>query len=134
MIPFVFLMLFALLIAIFACRIVMAPYWARSCTGRAWRRAFPEAPKQQIRDFLQAFVDGFGFPSKRRLCFLPTDAVMDIYNRVRGPWWDDMELETFALELEGRFGLELDELESCWHKRITLGDIFAHATARATSA
>src|SRR5262245_50713592 len=120
-------MLFVLIVAIYSQRIVMGTYWSRACTGRAWRRAFPSADKQAIRDFLQAFVDGFGFPAKRRLCFLPTDALMDIYNRVRGPCCDDMELEFFARELEKRYGLELD---SCWNERITLGQIFSLASSQ----
>jgi hypothetical protein len=115
----------ALIVALLSQRIVMAPFWARPCTGRAWKTEFPTASKQDIRDFLEIFVDGFGFPADRRLCFQPSDAVMDIYKRVKGLFSDSMELETFAMLVEDRFGLKLEE---CWHDRITLGQIFAKAT------
>src|SRR5687767_11123369 len=93
------LLVLVTIVAVFNQRIVMAPFWRRRCMGRAWKSEFPSASKEDIRDFLQSFVDGFGFPADRRLCFQPSDAVMDIYKRVRGLWWDDMELETFAERL-----------------------------------
>jgi len=48
-------------------------YWDRRCTGIRWRRRFPAVSKQEIRAFLDSFVDGFAFPRKRRLCFSPDD-------------------------------------------------------------
>ena len=54
-------------------------YWDRACTGIAWRRRFPDVPKEDIRKFLDAFVDGFAFKTSQRLKFVPDDKVMDVY-------------------------------------------------------
>jgi hypothetical protein len=102
------------------------PYSSRPCAGRAWRHAFPNADKKQIRDFLQAFVEAFMFPTANRLHFLPSDVVMDVYKKVKGLWWDSMELEFFIMNLKDEFNVDI---ESRWHEQITLGEIFSHVVA-----
>jgi propanediol dehydratase small subunit len=98
-------------------------YWERSCTGRAWKRAFPRASKGEIRNFLFLFVDAFAFPRKRALQFAPTDKVLSVYRAlypIKG-WPDALELETFALRVEKTYGVEL---RSIWRDDLTVGEIF----------
>ena len=101
-----------------------APFFKRPCAGRRWRRAFPDAPKPHIREFLQIFADAFGLPREHRLAFRPDDRLMDIYRAMNPPRWtaaDSMELETFALLIQRRYGLTL---ESVWREELTLGELF----------
>src|SRR3954470_2486959 len=60
-------------------RAALKIYWARSCAGRAWRDAFPEAPKDAIREFLYFVVDEFGFERARALKLAPQDTVLGLY-------------------------------------------------------
>src|SRR3984957_11952680 len=71
-------------------------YWRRSCMGNAWKRTFPQTSKEQIRQFLYTFVDGFAFPKRRALQFAPTDRVLAIYGSLYPltGWPDALELET----------------------------------------
>ena len=100
-------------------------YWDRRCTGILWRRRFPSASKHDIRAFLDTFVDGFGFPRKRRLCFSPDDKVIDVYRTLYPtPGWgaDSLEMETLVTLLEKRYGLDVDHLPQ---REYTLGELFA---------
>jgi propanediol dehydratase small subunit len=107
----------------FQSRTVMGPYWQRLCTGIRWRRRFPDAPKTEIREFLDLFVDAFAFRRRRRCCFLPDDRVMDVYRALHPPGdeFDSLELETFCKMLEERYGIDFATL---WRKDITLGEIY----------
>jgi propanediol dehydratase small subunit len=99
-------------------------YWRRSCMGRAWKRAFPRASKDEIRQFLYMFVDAFAFPHRRALQFAPTDCVLAVYRGLyplKG-WPDALELETLLLRLEGRYALDLRKI---WRDDLTLGEIFS---------
>jgi hypothetical protein len=73
---------------------------------------------------LDAFVDGFAFPRKRRLCFSPDDKIIAIYRTLypsrHTP--DSLEMETFAKLLETRYGLDVDHLPQ---REYTLGELFA---------
>lgn len=95
----------------------------RACQGRAWRRAFPDAPKDGIRSFLDAFVESFGFDPSCRLIWSPEDRILGVYEALYpSPWGvDAMELEAFALMLEKRCGLRLAER---WNDQLTLGALF----------
>ncbi len=101
----------------------------RRCQGAAWRRAFPDAPKQAIREFLSVFVDAFSFRTSDRLKFCPEDKIIDVYRSVYPKRWlpDELELETFAKDLEKRFGFRL---ESIWCDQLTLEDVFREVCAR----
>ncbi|MBN2210598.1 MAG: hypothetical protein JW709_04305 [Sedimentisphaerales bacterium] len=103
----------------------MQYYWRRGCMGRAWRRAFPVADKDMIRSFLSVFIDAFGFKKKHRLCFSPTDRIVDIYKIANPPCFslgtDGLELETYALAIEKRFNIDIF---SCWHNTLTFGELF----------
>jgi hypothetical protein len=102
----------------------MARYWMRTCTGFEWRRQFRDVPKTEIREFLEQFVDGFAFSSKKRLRFSPADKVMDVYRALYPPGTmvDALELETFAGNLRKKYGIDLAKL---WRPDITLGELFA---------
>jgi propanediol dehydratase small subunit len=100
-------------------------YWDRRCTGIQWRRRFPSASKHDIRSFLDAFVDGFAFPRKRRLCFSPDDKVIDVYRTLYPtPGWgaDSLEMETLVTLLEKRYSLDVARLPQ---REYTLGELFA---------
>jgi propanediol dehydratase small subunit len=98
-------------------------YWDRPCMGIRWRRRFPNSPKEEIREFLNIFVDAFAYDRKRRTCFSPDDRVIDIYraNYPPGSFWDNMDLEAFSLGVEERF--DVDFL-SIWREGITLGELY----------
>jgi propanediol dehydratase small subunit len=103
-------------------------FWSRDCTGKAWKDAFPEASKVEIREFLDLFVRAFAFSKSRRLTFEPTDRVMEIY-RTRYPssFADMRELETLAKLTEKRYGVDL---VPGWRSETTLGEIFERVRGR----
>ena len=97
----------------------LAPFWSRSCTGRAWKRRFPAASAKEIRAFLQLFCKAFTFPRSRALHFLPEDRLADIY-QVRNPPGaglpDSLDIEDFAERLAEAYELEL---QSFWRDDLT---------------
>jgi propanediol dehydratase small subunit len=99
------------------------PYDTRPCQGKGWRIAFPSASKQDIREFLALFVDAFAFSQKERLKLNPEDQVIQIYRAIYPSQWtpDALELETFAKDVEAKYGFTL---ESIWHEKVTLGELF----------
>ena len=99
-------------------------FWQRSCSGRAWKRAFPQTSKHEIRRFLFLFVDSFAFPRRRALQFLPSDRVLTVYRTLypRNDLPDVLELETFAKQLDKEYGVSLNEL---WSEELTLGQVFS---------
>jgi len=104
-------------------------FWSRDCTGKAWKAAFPEASKAEIREFLDIFVRAFAFSTSRRLKFKPTDRVMEIY-RTRYPSKlsaDMLELETLTKLTRKRYGLDL---VPGWRPETTLGEIFERVRGR----
>lgn len=110
-------------------RVRLRRYWRRACTGFAWRRRFPNASKVRIRSFLTLFVDAFGFPEARRLCFRPEDQPLEVYRALYPvPWLvgDSMELETFIQSIHETFGVDL---LASWRKDITLGELYAIASS-----
>jgi hypothetical protein len=121
-----FLCIAALLVALGAAfeRVRLRKYWGRACTGRLWRRRFPSASKVEIREFLNLFIDAFGFGSSRGLCFAPNDRVMEVY-RTRYPYpklmADSLELESFIVRVQERYGVDFLPL---WREDITLGELF----------
>lgn len=100
-------------------------YRQRSCQGRGWRRAFPSASKNEIREFLSLFVSAFAFDNRERLKLAPSDEILKIY-RAQYPsrfTADAMEFEQLALDLKRRHGLKLEEF---WKDDLTLGELFSH--------
>jgi len=116
----------ALLVGTILERKRMHRFWQRSCTGRAWRKYFPNASKGEIREFLDLFIEAFGFAASRRLCFAPDDRVMDVY-RARYPNpgnADAMELEELVRGIQQHYGIEVLGL---WREDITLAELFIHS-------
>jgi propanediol dehydratase small subunit len=93
------------------------------CTGRDWRRRFPDVAKSDIRQFLDTFVDAFSINQASRLNFSPDKQVMEVYRELYPPGsaMDCFELETFEMNLEDRYDIDVNSLQ---HDNITLGDIF----------
>jgi propanediol dehydratase small subunit len=104
-------------------RRLLKRFWSRSCTGRQWRRCFPDASNEAIREFLESFADAFAFSSEKRLKFGPDDNVMDVYRSLYPYSWqpDAMELELLACNLEDRYGFDITRINDF---DITLGQIF----------
>lgn len=110
------------------------PYSERPCAGRAWRRAFPDAKKDDLRDFLGILTDSMFFPLGHRLKFRPDDDLFDIYRSRYGdvtPWGDDLECETFVWGICERFGLDEDVVGKACNEDSTLGALFARTAGRA---
>ena len=103
----------------------MRRYWDRACTGFQWRRRFPNAPKSDIRSFLELFVDAFAFRQSLRLCFSPYYKVMDVYRTLYPDRFmaDALELETLASLLRKKYGIDA---ATFWREDITLGEVFTH--------
>jgi propanediol dehydratase small subunit len=95
------------------------------CRGRDWRRRFPQASKNEIRDFLGLVVDAFSIKKTARLNFSPDKQILDIYQAIYQPGssMECLELETFAMELESRYGINADPLQ---RDDVTLGDILEY--------
>ena len=102
-------------------------YWQRlSVTNaRKWKKMFPDASAKEIRDFLDEFSDGFIFMRRYSLKFAPNDQVMEIYRAMYPPEElfsaDALELETFAANLEQKYGIKFIEI---WNENLTLGELF----------
>ena len=112
---------------------VPAPYRARTCSGRAWRTAFPNAPKTDIRLFLHCLVHGMWMAPAAALNFRPDDRVHAICTSIYGgrvPFGDAMECERVALFLSEEFSVELDALAARWDERTTLADLFRFVAPR----
>ena len=109
----------------------LMPYLARGCMGRGWRRRFPAATKEEIREFLAIFIDSFGFPSGHKLKFEPDDRLMDIHRALNpspnAP--DGEEVENFIIRLEEEYGIDIS---TQWDKDVALGDVFERIMARRT--
>lgn len=98
-------------------------YWDRTCTGANWHSRFPDSPKDEIRKFLQTFVDGFAFKDQQRLKFAPDDKVMDVYRALYPSegWLDSLEIETFSENLKKEYDFDLATVTN---PDITLGQLF----------
>lgn len=100
------------------------PFRSRRCQGTAWKQSFPEAAKQDIREFLDMFAVSFSFRRSQRLQFAPDDRIMAVYGAIYPGtgWIDGLELETLAMRTERRYGVRLAEL---WSEGLTFGALFA---------
>jgi hypothetical protein len=99
-------------------------YRKRNCQGIYWRRRYPNVPKEEIKKYLQIFIDAFAFKDKHRCKFKPEDKVIDVYNAMYPNKFlsaDGMELEDFAISLEQTYKIDFDKI---WNEDMTLGQIF----------
>ena len=106
---------------------IPAPYRTRSCQGLAWRREFPAASKEQVREFLSLFVGAFRFPDRFKLKFAPSDQLSDLYRAVyrHKGMPDGMELEILASSVAKEYGVDL---AAAWRDSLTIGQVFAMVT------
>lgn len=120
---------FSVSIALFlAERRALRPYLERRCQGFEWKRAFPQANADDIRSFLDVFVEAFAFSKSDRLKFSPSDGILQIYcARNSGGLADSLELESLAVTLERRFQFNL---EQSWRASLTLGELFGDVRQR----
>jgi propanediol dehydratase small subunit len=98
-------------------------YRQRRCTGKQWRSRFPNASKQDIRQFLWLFTSAFAIRRRNALLFGPDDELLIIY-RARYPSRltpDALEFEVLARDIQRVHQVNLD---SIWHERLTLGELF----------
>ena len=104
-------------------RRLLQRFWSRSCTGQQWKRCFPNASKDSIRDFLGLFVDAFLFSSDKRFKFGPDDKIMEVYKSLYPYSWsaDAMELGIFGMNIEDKYGIDIKRK---FTPDITLGQIF----------
>ena len=92
--------------------------------GARWRRRFPKASKDEIREFLRLVTEIFAFPPKHLLCFEPDDKVMELYEAIYPPGWalaEAFELEDLASDIERKYGVDVVHH---WSDEITLGNLF----------
>lgn len=101
----------------------LSKYWSRLdfLSAKKWKKRFPNSSKNEIREFLENFVDGFAFKSNKRLKFEPEDKVQDIYNALYpkhflGLEADSMEFETFYSIIEKEYKIAP---ETFWKEDIT---------------
>jgi len=99
-------------------------YWSKPCTGQEWKKNFPDASKYEIRDFLDIFVNAFGFGKKHRLSFSPSDKVIDVYHTLYPTQGlpDGLEIESFVGDLERKYGVSVADSVVT---NVTLGELFA---------
>lgn len=103
-------------------------YRARQCQGELWRRRFPEASKQSIREFLALFTSAFAFKEKHALKFAPQDELLAIYRALYPSRLmpDTLEFETLNDDLKAKYKISLGEL---WNDHLTLGELFSKVSA-----
>lgn len=92
---------------------------ARGNAREIWQARFPDAMPQADK-VLTLFADAFLLNQDEKEALRPDDAVMDIYKGTTGPIADSLELETFSMEIEKEFGLDLTEW---FDESTTLGEI-----------
>lgn len=100
-----------------------APFGARTCQGKNWRRSFPDASKDEIRQFLSTFTESFAFKDREKLKLNPNDQLLDIYHALYPHKWqaDAMEFETLSDDLKSKYGIDFN---SIWREGLTLGQLF----------
>lgn len=84
-----------------------------------WQARFPGA-MAHVDKALTLFADAFLLNERVKESLRPDDVVMDIYKGTTGPIADSLELETFSMEIEKEFGLDLTEW---FDESTTLGEI-----------
>lgn len=87
------------------------PFCTRSCQGRSWHRSFPDASKEEIRQFLSVFTESFALNDREKLKFNPNDQLLDIYRALYPHMWqaDAMEFETLSDDLQLKYGCQFQQ-------------------------
>jgi hypothetical protein len=98
---------------------------SRNCQGRSWRRAFPDASKQEIREFLTVFCTAFQLRECEKLKLRPDDGILNIQRAITPEWAIDPleESEDLARKLSDDYGFDL---AAAWSDKLTLGELFGY--------
>ena len=81
---------------------------ARPCAGVRWRRAFPEASADEIREFLKLIQDAMFLPEHLTFKIRPDDTIRFLYDTEDGGasrMADHYEVECLVDEFEERYGI-----------------------------
>lgn len=106
-------------------RAALRDFHFRGCTGRHWKRRFPQSKAAAIRQFLELITASRSLPL-RPLQLHPDDRLLDL-SRVVYPMAglpDGCELEGLAMSLKRHYGRDLAQL---WRDDLTLEEIYAYA-------
>jgi propanediol dehydratase small subunit len=103
----------------------------RACQGRAWRKAFPGAPKADIRLALALFGDAFAIHPTHRLKLHPDDRPQAIYQARYPHRWQPDALEFEALHADA-LRIHGVDLQPLWHADFTLADLLRALAASST--
>ena len=104
------------------------PYRSRLCQGRAWKQAFPEKSKHEIRDYLHTVTDSFAFRKSQKLQINPNDGIRALYQTIYPPNTlkaDAMELEAFTDELQKKYRIDLHTI---WSDELTFGGLYEYCS------
>lgn len=96
----------------------------RPCQGFVWKRAFPDSPNDEIRDFLYQFTQAFGYRRGQMLQVAPEDTLIAIYRAEYPPGGfdvDQCELEALAIQIKKKYKVEFTIL---WSETLTFGMLF----------
>jgi propanediol dehydratase small subunit len=105
------------------------PYRSRPCQGRAWKTAFPEKSKHEIRVFLLIFSNAFTFHQSQKLQINPNDGILDLYKTIYPTnhfGVDNLELEAFATDLEKKYRVDFNAI---WNEELTFGRLYEYCNA-----
>ena len=109
------------------------PYRSRPCQGRAWKQAFPEKSKHEIRDYLHTVTDSFVFRKSQKLQINPNDRILALYKTIYPPGQlgiDNLELEAFTINLENKYKINL---RAIWSDELTFGRLYGYCNGSHTT-
>jgi hypothetical protein len=101
----------------------LRPFYERGDLRGEWRKRFPGVTEDELREFLQIFVDSFGLRRKASLAFSPDDSLLAIYRALypKPGLGDQCEFEDFTISVRRRYGVDLAAL---WREDVTLGEVW----------
>lgn len=100
-------------------------FWQRPVTDGQWAREFPASEANEIREFLELFVDAFALSRKRLFCFAPDDRILDVYRAlypIKGTG-DVGETECLYHLVKRKYDVMPDPV---WRTDLTLGELFRY--------
>jgi hypothetical protein len=109
------------------CRKSKKALLTRPCAISIWRDMFPASTEENIREYLTLVADCYELGQSEGVMIQPSDRLIDIYHALYPPKWsavDSLEGETFACELNKRYGFNINHL---WSDTLTMGEVFEKA-------
>lgn len=104
------------------------PYRSRPCQGRAWKTAFPQKSKHEIREFLLLFTNAFALRQNQKLQINPNDGILDLYKTIYPTnrfGIDNLELEAFAMGLKKKYKIDFNTI---WSEELTFGRLYEYCS------